>query len=59
MIIKKYTRKGQYGGKTYVFTHRNPQTNEVWSDEIPCRDTTKKVTLFGAWVSSEKVQWVE
>lgn len=39
------TRIGRYDGKQYVFTHRNPHTGEVWSDDI------------GEWVPSDQVKF--
>lgn len=41
----KNARIGRYDGKQYVFTHRNPHTGEVWSDDI------------GEWVPSDQVKF--
>ena len=57
-----FGRYGNYGGKIYFFTHRNPKNGEVWSDEIPTRglnERGKVVIRYGTWVASDKVQWLD
>ena len=48
----KNARIGRYKGKQYVFTHRNPHTGEVWSDDIPDRQGEP-----GKWVPSDQVEF--
>lgn len=50
----KTGRKGRFNGKEYLFTHRNPKTGEVWSDEIKAGKDE-----YGKWVASEKVVWAD
>lgn len=56
MTQKKIYRKGIYGEKQYKFTHRNPQTGEVYSPFIPVQD--KREICYGKWVDPSKVKWV-
>lgn len=60
MARTRFCKKGIYGGQTYVFSHRNPQTGEVWSDDIPVVQFIrgKKVTYYGMWVPFDSVKWV-
>ena len=55
-----FCKKGIYGGQTYIFSHRNPQTGEVWSDDIPFTQFIggKPVTMHGMWVPFDSVKWV-
>ena len=41
----KNARIGRYAGIECVFTHRNPHTGDVWSDDI------------GEWVPSDQVEF--
>lgn len=43
---------GRYKGKRYVFTHRDPQTGDLWSDDIP---VGKNPVEYGGWVSADSV----
>lgn len=42
---------GIFKGKKCLFTHRNPVTGDVWSDDIPVGKE------FGAWVPFDSVDW--
>ncbi len=42
------SRLGLFCGKKYLFTHRNPQTGEYWTDEIG-KD--------GMWVDSRMINF--
>ena len=55
-----FCKKGIYGGKTYIFSHRNPQTGDVWSDDIPNMQiiNNKPVIVYGMWVPFDSVKWV-
>ena len=50
-----YGREGMYGGKLYTFTHRNKETGEVWSDDIPVK--TDNGNSYGRWVKADSVKW--
>lgn len=51
----KIGRAGKYRGKEYIFTHRDPDTERVWSDDI---DNGKNAPP-GRWVNPEEVKWNE
>ena len=55
----KIGRIGNYGGKDYVFDHRDPKTGEVWSDDLPIYggDDGKKIIGYGKWVDPNRVIW--
>ena len=55
MLKYEYGREGMYKGKLYTFTHRNPETGEVWSDDIPVK--TDKGNAYGRWVNPDSVKW--
>ena len=59
MASVKFRRYGNYGGELFVFSHRNPMNNEVWSDDIPVIEIVngKPHKVYGAWVPSDKVRW--
>ena len=61
MARTMFCKKGIYGGKTYIFSHRNPQTGEVWSDDIPVVQfiNGKKVYFYGAWIPFDSVKWLD
>lgn len=42
-----FHRNGYYEGVLLTFTHRNPKTGEVWSDDI------------GEWIPSDSVKWTK
>lgn len=42
-----------YKGKIYIFTHWNPNTNEVWCDDI----VNGPKVPDGRWVKSDSVVW--
>lgn len=48
---RKYGRKGLYNGLTCLFTHRDPNTGKVWSDDL-CEGK-------GKWVWPEHIKWLE
>lgn len=54
-----FHRNGYYKGKLLTFTHRNPETGEVWSDDIPFTQFigSKLVTMYGKWVPFDSVKW--
>ena len=56
----KIGRTGMYGGKNYVFDHRDPKTGEVWSDDLPVYggDNGKKIVGYGKWVDPKKIKWL-
>lgn len=56
MLKYEYGREGMYKGKLYTFTHRNPETGEVWSDDIPVK--TDSGNAYGRWVNPDSVKWV-
>lgn len=60
MARTMFCKKGIYGGKIYIFSHRNPQTGDVWSDDIPTLQiiNNKPVKVYGMWVSFDSVKWV-
>ena len=45
-------RHGRYKGKQYTFTHRDPQTGDLWGEDIP---VGKKSTELGCWVQGDSV----
>ena len=59
--MMKIGRTGMYGGKNYVFDHRDPKTGEVWSDDLPVYggDNGKKVVGYGKWVDPKKIKWLD
>lgn len=55
-IMSKFTRIGYYDGAKYVFTHRDPKSGNVWSDDIPVR--ILNTLTFGKWVPNDQVHWL-
>ena len=59
-----FGRYGEVGGRICYFTHLNPKTNAVWSDDLdgyapkPGNDR-KTVPCKGAWVRKDKVKWLK
>lgn len=51
----KNARISRYNGESYVFTHRNPHTGELWSDDIGTLVGGNLV--FGRWVPSDQVEF--
>lgn len=47
------SRVGIYAGKKVLFTHRNPQTGEYWTDEL--RQNSK--SPLGMWVDSKNINF--
>ena len=43
-----------YNGKKYLFTHRHPYKQELWSDDIEVTSGNQKT--YGAWISTEKLK---
>lgn len=56
MTQKKIYREGIYKNKKYKFTHRNPQTGEVYSPYI--RVIEGRQECFGKWIDPSDVVWV-
>ena len=59
-----FGRYGEVGGRICYFTHLNPKTNAVWSDDLdgyaPKQGNDKRMTQCkGAWVRKDKVKWLE
>ncbi len=48
-----FAKKGMYDGEIYTFTHRDPKSGELWSDDIH----VKKTGEFGKWVSADSVSF--
>lgn len=56
-MTMRFGRYGMYAGKKCFFTHRNPKTGVVWSDDI--NEYVHKVGLIpGRWVNATLVQWL-
>lgn len=51
----KSVRKGKYKGKEYIFTHKDPKANMVYSPDIK----SFVDNMFGMWVNSEAVTWID
>lgn len=49
----KQTRVGEYKGKDYVFTHKDPRYNMVYSPDIK----SFVDDMYGMWISGDKVKW--
>ena len=47
------SRLGIYNGNKVLFTHRNPQTGEYWTDEL--RPNAK--SPLGMWVDSKHINF--
>lgn len=47
------SRVGIYAGKKVLFTHRNPQTGEYWTDEL--RQNAR--SPLGMWVDSRNINF--
>lgn len=54
----KNTRRGYYNGNVYLFTHRNPENNKVWSDDILDKDVEGNY-VSGKWVPAEEVKFID
>lgn len=54
----KHSRYGNYGGTVCLFTHRDPKSGQVWSDDIPITDDNGKVVEWGKWVEPASVTWL-
>ena len=54
--MKKHGRRGMYGGNIYTFTHRDPKSGKVYSNEIP---VLPKEDIYGAWVYPDEVKWIK
>lgn len=55
MILEKFCKYGKVGGKMYCFTNWNPETNQVWSDELPSKI---KDEPDGRWINMDSVRWM-
>lgn len=52
-------RMGFYGGKLYTFTHRNPQTGELYAEDyqVSVMDSKNNRTrVWGKWLPADKVE---
>ena len=49
-------RYGMVGGKTYLFTHRNPATGDLWAEDVPVH--TGDGLTFGKWIKSGSVRLI-
>lgn len=50
-------RQGHWNGGKYVFTHRNPQSGDLYGEDIPeVSDSGHKT--YGKWVPAEEVTLV-
>ena len=45
-------RRGRYKGKMYTFSRRDPQTGDLWGEDIP---VGKKPVEYGCWVPADSV----
>ena len=52
----KNQRCGIYGGQYVVFTHYNPKTHQVWSDDLYDYDIEGH-KYYGQWVDYDSVAW--
>lgn len=55
-----FGRWGKHKGRSYYFTHRNPNNGDVWSDDIPITKMIKGkhvIVEYGMWVPTDKVEW--
>ena len=43
-----------YAGKVYEFTHWDPESNKMWSDDVP---NGPKIP-DGRWVKTDRIKWV-
>ena len=53
-----FARYGVYGGRAYTFTHRDPQTGNLWGEDIPEKNDKGKVVAYGMWVPGDKVRFL-
>ena len=54
----KNARYGLFLDKKYLFTHYNPVTHEVWSDDIPVMTKGNGgVFEWGAWLPYDLIKW--
>lgn len=44
---------GWYKGKRYVFTHRDPETGDLWGEDIPVGQDPVE---YGKWVPGDSVK---
>ena len=52
-------RMGFYGGKLYTFTHRNPQTGELYAEDFATvlKDAKgNKMRAWGKWLPADMVE---
>ena len=50
-----FARYGYYNGGKYTFTHRDPQTGDLWGEDIP---VGKNPIELGKWVSGDSVRLI-
>ena len=52
------SRVGIYAGKKVLFTHRNPQTGEYWTDEYWTDELRQNArSPLGMWVDSKNINF--
>ena len=50
-----FAKYGYYKGGRYKFTHRDPQTGDLWGEDIP---VSKNPIEFGKWVPVDSVKLI-
>ena len=55
----KHGRVGVFGGQVCKFTHRDPKSGQVWSDNIPVQQDAKGHIEYGMWVDPSSVKWMD
>ena len=50
-----FARRGHYNGGIYTFTHRDPQTGDLWGEDIP---VGKAPVEYGKWVPGDSVRLI-
>ena len=53
-VKQEFRRRGMYAGKVYEFTHWDPESNKMWSDDVP---NGPKIP-DGRWVKTDRIKWV-
>lgn len=48
-------RYGFYNGGRYTFTHRDPQTGDLWGEDIPVGSSPVE---YGKWVPADSVRLI-
>lgn len=50
-----FARYGYYAGGKYTFSHRDPQTGDLWGEDIP---VGKNPVEYGKWVPGDQVRLI-